>query len=196
MEKKLVKSRDVVFMENQTIQDILKTDTLVPQCSDGLIDLDPIPLTHVPTEVRDVQDDQHDIGDVDTDSTPVEMGDNAHEQSPISKVPLEVLSDVPFRRFIRDRQPSTRYSTDEYVLLTDEGKPKCYAEAMEDENKKEWVDAMQDEMKSLYENSTFELVKLPKGKRALKNMWVYKVKQEEHTSQLRYKARLVVKGFS
>ena len=196
VEKKLVRSRDVVFMEDQTIQDILKTDTPVPQCSDGLIDLDPVPLTHVPTEVRDVQDDQHDTGDVDTDSTPVEMGDNAHEQSPVSEVPLEVLPDVPLRRSIRDRQPSTRYSTDEYVLLTDGGEPECYAEAMEDENKKEWVDAMQDEMKSLHENNTFELVKLPKGKRALKNRWVYRVKQEEHTSQPRYKARLVIKGFS
>ena len=27
-------------------------------------------------------------------------------------------------------------------------------------------------------------------------MWVYRVKQEEHTSQPRYKARLVIKGFS
>ena len=64
---------------------------------------------------------------------------------------------------------------------------------MEDENKMKWVDAMQDEMKSLHENHSFELVKLPKGKRALKNKWVYRVKQEEHTSQPRYKARLVVK---
>nr|GFC29055.1 retrovirus-related Pol polyprotein from transposon TNT 1-94 [Tanacetum cinerariifolium] len=34
------------------------------------------------------------------------------------------------------------------------------------------------------------------GKRALKNKWVYKLKIEEHTSRPRYKARLVVKGFS
>ena len=51
-------------------------------------------------------------------------------------------------------------------------------------------------MKSLYENNIFELIKLPKGKRALKNNWEYRVKQEEHTSQPRYKARLVVKGFN
>ena len=67
---------------------------------------------------------------------------------------------------------------------------------MEDENKMKWVDAMQDEMNSLHENHSFELVKLPKGKIALKNKWVYKVKQEEHTSQACYKARLVIKGFS
>ena len=35
---------------------------------------------------------------------------------------------------------------------------------------------MKEEMQSLYENETFELVKLPKGRKALKNLWVYKVK--------------------
>jgi ATP-binding cassette subfamily B (MDR/TAP) protein 1 len=39
-------------------------------------------------------------------------------------------------------------------------------------------------------------VKLPKGKKVLKNKWVYRIKQEEHISHPRYKARLVVKGFS
>nr|GFD37189.1 retrovirus-related Pol polyprotein from transposon TNT 1-94 [Tanacetum cinerariifolium] len=55
---------------------------------------------------------------------------------------------------------------------------------------------MQDEMNFLHENNTFELVKLPKGKSALKNKWVYKLKTEVHNSRPRYKARLVVKGFS
>ncbi|RVX05220.1 Retrovirus-related Pol polyprotein from transposon TNT 1-94 [Vitis vinifera] len=73
---------------------------------------------------------------------------------------------------------------------------KSYEEAMGDENKIKWVDAMQNEMKSLHENHSYELVKLPKGKRALKNRWVYRVKQKEHTLQPRYKVRLVVKGFS
>ncbi|XP_076899584.1 serine carboxypeptidase-like 10 [Bidens hawaiensis] len=103
---------------------------------------------------------------------------------------------VPLRRSTRDRQPSTRYSAGEYVLLTDGGEPEYYKEAMEHKHKREWFEAMQDEMNSLYENNIFELVKLPKGKRALKNKWVYKLKTEEHTSRPRYKARLVVKGFS
>jgi ATP-binding cassette subfamily B (MDR/TAP) protein 1 len=39
-------------------------------------------------------------------------------------------------------------------------------------------------------------VSLPKGKKALKNKWVYRVKTEEYSSHSRYKARLGVKGFS
>jgi ATP-binding cassette subfamily B (MDR/TAP) protein 1 len=38
-------------------------------------------------------------------------------------------------------------------------------------------------------------VKLPKGKRALKNKWVFRLKIDEHCSRPRYKARLVMKGF-
>ena len=38
-------------------------------------------------------------------------------------------------------------------------------------------------------------MKVPQGKRTLKNNWVYPLKTENNSSQLRYKARLVVKGF-
>ena len=53
---------------------------------------------------------------------------------------------------------------------------------------------MKEEMKSLISNQTWELAKLPVGKKALHNKWVYRVK-EEHDGSKRYKARLVVKGF-
>ena len=54
---------------------------------------------------------------------------------------------------------------------------------------------MDEEHKSLMENQTWDLVKLPEGKRALQNKWVYRVKDEEGGKK-RYKARLVVKGFA
>ncbi|KAA0065507.1 putative retrotransposon [Cucumis melo var. makuwa] len=55
---------------------------------------------------------------------------------------------------------------------------------------------MKDEMESLHVNHTFKLIKLLKGKTALKNKCVYRIKHEEHTSKPRYKVRFVVKGFS
>ncbi|TXG70578.1 hypothetical protein EZV62_005513 [Acer yangbiense] len=74
-------------------------------------DLDPVPLTHVPVQVRDevrdeVQDDHDGTVGVDT-HTQVEIDDDIHEQSPVPEVPL----DVPLRRSTRDRQPSTRNSS-------------------------------------------------------------------------------------
>ena len=54
---------------------------------------------------------------------------------------------------------------------------------------------MEDEMKSLYENGTYELVELPKTKKALTNKWIFTLKQDQHTFSPRYKARIGVKGF-
>ncbi|CAL1369479.1 unnamed protein product [Linum trigynum] len=67
---------------------------------------------------------------------------------------------------------------------------------MSHEDKEAWNKAMQEEMKSLQENHTYDLMKLPKGKISLKNKWVYKLKTEETSSKPRFRARLVVKGFN
>ena len=78
--------------------------------------------------------------------------------------------------------------------MTDGGEPKCYNEALQDENSSKWELAMKDEMNSLLGNQTWELTELPVGKKALHNNWVYRIKNE-HDGSKRYKARLVVKGF-
>ncbi|KAM6575709.1 hypothetical protein CsatA_024036 [Cannabis sativa] len=54
---------------------------------------------------------------------------------------------------------------------------------------------MDEEMNSLTKNNTYELVKLPKGRKALKNKWVFRLKDDGHGNLVKYKARLVVKGF-
>ena len=50
-------------------------------------------------------------------------------------------------------------------------------------------------MNSLHKNKTYELIELPKGKKALRNKWVFKLKKDSE-KLVKYKARLVVKGFS
>ena len=47
--------------------------------------------------------------------------------------------------------------------------------------------------KCLQKNKTYELVKLPKGKRALRNKWVFKLKRDGSGKLAKYKAQLVVK---
>ena len=66
--------------------------------------------------------------------------------------------------------------------------PKSVLEAINDQR---WVASMQQEMKSLLDNKTWCLVKLPKGRRAVRNKWVFKVKSDG-----RLKSRLVAKGFT
>ena len=55
---------------------------------------------------------------------------------------------------------------------------------------------MQEEIDSLLENKTWELVNLPKGRKNLQNKWVYKINHESEEKKERYKENLVLKGFS
>ena len=179
-DRKLIRSRDVVFLEDQTIEDIKKDEKSI-STPEVPVNLDPPP--------HPANHDEH--GGVEA-----EQGNN--DDVPVTEpVAPPVPSPQPeFRRSTRERRPSTRYNTQEYVMLTDGGEPETYEEAINDGKQEEWLKAMQEEMKSLHDNHTYDLVKLPKGKRALKNKWVYKLKVEENSSKPRYKARLVVKGFN
>ncbi|RDX81881.1 hypothetical protein CR513_37392, partial [Mucuna pruriens] len=80
---------------------------------------------------------------------------------------------------IDKKQSSTKYPSDEYVTLTDGEEPKCYQEAMESEERQKWLNAIQDEIKSLHDNHTYDLVKFPKGKKVLENRWIYRVSEKE-----------------
>ena len=100
------------------------------------------------------------------------------------------------RRYpLRGRRPPQRFSDVEHVLLTDEGELESFEEAKKDTHNRKWLSAMQDEMDSLHENHTYELTELPKGKRELRNKWVYKLKPGDAKNPPRYKALIVVKGF-
>ncbi|KAE8675966.1 hypothetical protein F3Y22_tig00111640pilonHSYRG00200 [Hibiscus syriacus] len=98
------------------------------------------------------------------------------------------------RRSSRIPKPTQRYSPSlHYLLLTDNGEPECYDEAMQVEDSVKWKSSMKDEMGSLMSNQTWELAELPPGKRALHNKWIYRIK-EEHDGSKHYKTRLVVKA--
>ena len=55
----------------------------------------------------------------------------------------------------------------------------------------EWKNACCEELESLRTWKVFELTDLPKGKKVIKNRWVFNIKQDS-----RKKARLIAKGFS
>src|SRR6266511_1084389 len=57
--------------------------------------------------------------------------------------------------------------------------------------------AMEDEMQSLKNNCTWELVIFPKEKKTVRCKWIFKRKEcVSPTEKARYKARLVAKGYS
>jgi len=59
-----------------------------------------------------------------------------------------------------------------------------------------WRTTMDVEMEAIKRNGTWELMELPAGGKKVGVKWVYKTKFNEHGAVDKYKARLVVKGYS
>ena len=91
----------------------------------------------------------------------------------------QVTLEQVLRRSSRSIRSPDRYSPDE---------------ALQVENSIKWEQAMDDEMRLLEKNDTWVLTELHAGKRALLNMWVFRIKTEPEGKR-RFKARLVVKGY-
>ena len=95
----------------------------------------------------------------------------------------------------RERQPSTRYPSLEYILIADEGELESFQEIQSHKDKDCWIKAMREKMNSLWENDTYELTEPSKRRKALKKKWVFRLKNDDE-KLLKYKDRLMVKGFS
>jgi len=72
--------------------------------------------------------------------------------------------------------------------------PKTFEEIESRDDKEKWNQAIQEEITALESNNTWELVKLPVGKRPIDSKWVFKIKPDSEGRQEHYKARLVIKG--
>ncbi|GJR98638.1 ribonuclease H-like domain-containing protein [Tanacetum coccineum] len=68
-----------------------------------------------------------------------------------------------------------------------------YEDVITDTN---WVEAMNNEMKALYKNNTWDITDLHKGTKPIGCKWICKIKDKANGEILRYKARLVDKGYS
>lgn len=71
--------------------------------------------------------------------------------------------------------------------------PRNVDEALQDLNLRK---AVLEEMKTLNDNDTWEMVQLPEGKRAVGNNWVFTVKYRLDGTVERHKARLIAQGFT
>jgi len=59
------------------------------------------------------------------------------------------------------------------------------------DSKKRWLESCLEELKSLKDKGVHEIVDLPKGRKAVKNRWVFNIKPDGH-----YRSCLVAKEFS
>ena len=107
------------------------------------------------------------------------------------------------RKSTRQRRLPARFSDYELLyseeaepelLLSDQVEPTSFKEACKASDSNKWQAAMQEEMDSLLQNKTWDLVPLPPNRKALKNRWIYRLK-DKGKHQKWYNVRLVVKGF-
>ena len=74
--------------------------------------------------------------------------------------------------------------------------PRTFAQAMRRPDRDKWFDCAAKEIQSLVDNGTWELTKLPEGRKAIGSRWGFKIKRNADGSIDRYKGRVVAKGFS
>ncbi|KAH9678583.1 retrovirus-related pol polyprotein from transposon RE1 [Citrus sinensis] len=154
-----------------------------------------------------------------SDTTAIE--NESHEEIPNQSSAEDVSTTSPIRRILPQRQnkgiPKPTYEPDfssrvKYPMshfvsnhrlsesnqsfmnqLSAVSIPNSVQEALKDPK---WKAAMNDEMRSLQKNQTWELVDLPPGKKPVGCRWIYTIKYKADGSIERYKARLVAKGYT
>ena len=137
-----------------------------------------------------------DLSEVQEPTTEIEMEEAVPSTSTAVTIPEEP------RRTGRVSHPPDRYigmveeGNREDILLLESDEPATYRGAMASSDSKLWLEAMQSEIDSMYENEVWDLVDLPDKVRPLQCKWLYKIKRSLDGQPDTYKARLVAKGFT
>jgi hypothetical protein len=77
-----------------------------------------------------------------------------------------------------------------------EAEPNTLREALKRPDGDKYLEAAYEEIQAHLENRTWELMRLPHGKRAIGSRWVFKIKRDATGAIERYKGRVVAKGFA
>lgn len=173
--EKIVVSRDVVFNEKVTTQNLERASQPTVNCDES----------DAESCEADGNLDVPDGADDDNGTESDDDGGGSPRVAPNRGI-NHVSSAYNLRARANIRMPA-RYEVN-YC------EPQSYNEAMNSDEAEDWISAMHEELNSLKENDTWVVHELPDEKRAIGTKWVYKVKEEN--GKVRYKARLVAKGYA
>ncbi|KAD2804053.1 hypothetical protein E3N88_37430 [Mikania micrantha] len=83
----------------------------------------------------------------------------------------------------------------DFLTYMVQGEPQTYRDAVTSLEGPQWKEAIKNEIDSILQNHTWELVDIPPGCKPLGYRWIFKRKMKADGSIDKYKARLVIKGF-
>lgn len=183
-QRKIVKTRDIKFLENQekednTVIEVIETEK---------------PLQH--EEESDGEENFEDAEEGEIESSVIVISD---ESSPENKrKPAQKVNKGGRPKIVRTgtRGRPRKVFNSANALETEIENPNTVSEALASQHKEEWLDAMKVEYGNLMRNDTWELVNLPKNRKALKSRWVFNIKRDKNGEVDKFKARLVAKGCS
>ena len=139
--------------------------------------------------------------------SPVEDGPTVMSEPPRKQLPPRQTRGIPKPTYEPELSSKVKYPMSHYVSnhcmsksnksfvnqLSTVSIPNNVQEALVDPR---WKTAMNEEMKSLQKNETWELVDHPPGKNPIRCRWVYTVKHKADGTIEHFKARLVAKGYT
>lgn len=126
----------------------------------------------------------------------VEMSDELKEDNELTEEvgdPQNEVEEIVLRRSSRIPKP---VNMEDFVVYSACEDPETIEEAMNSEEKDDWMKAIASEYESLKKNNTWTLVDKPEDRKLLDTKWVFKKKYGTDGNINRFKARLVVKGCS
>ena len=152
----------------------------------------------IPTAVIDI--DQAPIPYIVQEANPNQ--NNIQEPPILEEQTLPPLEPKPLGRSTRERRSAL---PDDYIVFLQEHEfdigaveddPINFRQALESSKYQEWIDAMNEEIKSMKDNDVWDLVPLPEGVKPIGCKWIFKTKRDSKGDVERYKAHLVAKGYT
>lgn len=198
-------SRNVKFLDERKIEGRPETsaDDLVMEFDDEVDDEVNDPGNDVEMEDQgspgvDSFGEGYSPGNEATGEEEMDLDFNNEEQHESETV--QNATNEPRRSNRANAGRNPKHLSDYYVFNATQGddlfEPRTFNEAISCKDSEKWMGAMQEELRSIEDNCTWELTELPYGRKAIGSKWVYKVKRGEEDETPRYKARLVAQGFS
>jgi hypothetical protein len=124
-----------------------------------------------------------------------------HDESPSKNQKFRSLHDImadsePMDAVVAELSSRSDSSQVDLDLISDSSFPLSVADAIKGPDGVKWIEAMQSELNSLIRNNTWDLVPRPGDRRIISNKWVLTKKYDANGVLLRFKARLVARGFT